>query len=64
VTLTTVGYGDITPVTPWGQFISMVGISSELGFANESSFSRYIKDKTGLSPSQYRKSARGRLNRL
>ncbi|MDX1599111.1 MAG: helix-turn-helix domain-containing protein [Marinobacter sp.] len=43
---------------------AMVGISSELGFANESSFSRYIKDKTGLSPSQYRKSARGRLNRL
>lgn len=24
VTLTTVGYGDITPVTPWGQFISMM----------------------------------------
>lgn len=24
VTLTTVGYGDITPVTPWGQFLSMM----------------------------------------
>lgn len=24
VTLTTVGYGDITPITPWGQFISMM----------------------------------------
>lgn len=33
-------------------------ISSQLGFANESSFSRYIKDKTGLSPSQYRRRAR------
>ena len=35
----------------------MVAISAELGFANESSFSRYIKDKTGLSPLQYRKRA-------
>ncbi|MGM0766727.1 MAG: ion transporter [Pseudomonadota bacterium] len=24
VTLTTVGYGDITPITPWGQFLSMM----------------------------------------
>ena len=36
----------------------MVVISTELGFANESSFSRYIKDQTGLSPMQFRKRSR------
>lgn len=36
----------------------MVVISSELGFANESSFSRYIKNQTGLSPLKYRSRSR------
>lgn len=39
----------------------MVVISSELGFANESSFSRYIKDKTGLSPMQHRNKQKERM---
>lgn len=35
----------------------MVLVSAELGFVNESSFSRYIKQKIGLGPLQYRKQA-------
>lgn len=35
--------------------ISMLAISKELGFGEQSSFSRYFKHVTGLSPSQFRK---------
>ncbi len=35
--------------------ISMLTISKELGFGEQSSFSRYFKHVTGISPSQFRK---------
>ena len=35
--------------------ISMLKISKELGFGEQSSFSRYFKHVTGISPSQFRK---------
>ena len=36
-------------------FISIQEISTELGFAEQSSFSRYFRHYTGISPTQYRK---------
>ena len=36
-------------------FISIQEISAELGFAEQSSFSRYFRHYTGIAPTQYRK---------
>ncbi len=60
VTLTTVGYGDISPVTPWGKLVSIIFIISSLGVlgylvSKTSEYFTYIREKKkmGLNGTDY-----------
>ena len=60
VTLTTVGYGDISPVTPWGKLVSIIFIISSLGVlgylvSKTSEYFAYIREKhkMGLNGTDY-----------